>query len=83
MIKMFRGIPVRIAVIYEPGKCIRPVWFELNRKQYRIAEVTYQWRDRIGETQYLHYAVTDGETLYELVFSPLDQSWTLDAQQTE
>jgi len=27
---MLRGDPIRIAVIYEPGKRIRPVWFELN-----------------------------------------------------
>jgi len=27
-----RGVPIRIAVIYEPGKHIRPVWFELNRR---------------------------------------------------
>jgi len=41
------------------------------------------WRDKIGETHFLHYTVTDGDALYELVFSPLDQIWTLNAQQTE
>ena len=80
---MLRGDPVRIAVIYEPGKRIRPVWFELNRKQHRIVETTYHWRDKIGEVPYLHYAVTDGEVLYELIFNPLEQIWTLNAQQTE
>ncbi|MFH0996409.1 MAG: hypothetical protein V1844_13090 [Pseudomonadota bacterium] len=78
-----RGIPIRIAVIYEPGKRIRPVWFELNRRQYRVVETTYHWRDKIGETDYLHYTVTDGDVLYELIFNPHDQTWTLNAQQTE
>ncbi len=78
-----RGVPIRIAVIYEPGKRIRPVWFELNRRQYRVVETTYHWRDKIGEAHFLHYTVTDGEVLYELIFSPLDQIWTLNAQQTE
>jgi hypothetical protein len=75
-----RGVPIRIAVIYEPGKRIRPVWFELNRRQYRVVETTYHWRNKIGETHFLHYTVTDGEGLYELIFSPLDQTWTLNVQ---
>jgi hypothetical protein len=80
---MLRGDPIRIAVIYEPGKRIRPVWFELNRKMHKVVETTYHWRDKIGETHYLHYTVTDGGMLYELIFNPLDQIWTLNSQQTE
>jgi hypothetical protein len=38
---------------------------------------------QVGETPLFHYAVTDGEALYELIFSPVDQSWTLYRQQTE
>lgn len=71
------GKPVRIAVVFEPGKKARPVWFELNRQQHTVAETTYHWKDCIGTTPLLHYAVTDGEALYELVFNPLDQSWTI------
>ena len=80
---MSKGDPIRIAVIYEPGKRIRPVWFELNRKQHKVVETTYHWRDKIGEVNFLHYTVTDGEALYELVFCPIDQTWTLNSQQTE
>lgn len=74
---------VRIAVLFEPGKKAQPVWFELNRRQHRITESTYHWQDRVGERQLLHYAVTDGEALYELVFDPADQSWTIQGQHTE
>jgi len=80
---MSKGDPIRIAVIYEPGKRIRPVWFELNRKQHKVVETTYHWRDKIGEAHSLHYTVTDGEVLYELIFNPHDQTWTLNSQQTE
>lgn len=80
---MHPGNPIRIAVIFEPGKPVRPVWFELNRKQHRIIETTYHWQDRIGETRYLHYMVTDGEGLYELIFNPHDQVWAINIQQTE
>ncbi len=77
------GKPVRIAVVFEPGKKARPVWFELNRRQHKVAETTYHWKDAVGNTPLFHYAVTDGEALYELVFNPIDQSWTLKGIQTD
>lgn len=80
---MISGTPVRIAVLFEPGKKARPVWFELDRRQHRITDSTYHWQDRVGERQFLHYAVTDGEGLYELIFDPADQSWTLHRQPAE
>lgn len=80
---MTPGKPVRIAVLFEPGKKAAPVWFELNRCQHRVRQTTYHWQDRVGDRQLLHYAVSDGEALYELVFDPADQSWTVLGQQTE
>ena len=80
---MIKGKPLRIAVIYEPGKSIKPVWFELNHKKHEVREITYHWRDKVGTTVLLHYAVTDGSNLYELVFNPSDQSWSLYSQQSE
>lgn len=77
------GKPVRIAVVYEPGKRPRPVWFELNRHQHRVKETTYFWRDKVGDTPLMHYAVTDGEALYELVFNPKDESWTIQNHRIE
>jgi hypothetical protein len=77
------GKPVRIAVVFEPGKKARPVWFEVNRKQHKVTETTYHWKDAIGATTLLHYAVTDGEDLYELVFNLSDQSWTIQNHATE
>ena len=77
------GTPVRIAVVFEPGKKAKPVWFELNRQQHKVTETTYHWKDHTGSTQLLHYAVTDGEALYELVFNPTDQSWTIQNHPTE
>jgi hypothetical protein len=81
--KMSKSDPIRIAVIYEPRKRFPPVWFELNRKEHKVVKTTYHWRDKIGEAYYLHYTVTDGDMLYELIFNPHDQTWTLNSQQTE
>ena len=70
-------------MVFEPGKKARPVWFELNRQQHKVAATTYHWKDAVGTTPLLHYAVSDGEGLYELVFNPLDQSWTIQSHPTE
>jgi hypothetical protein len=75
---MIRGEPVRIAVVFQPGVKAKPVWFEINSKQHRIARTTYHWKDKIGDSPLLHYAVvTEDEALYELVFNTIDQSWLL------
>lgn len=80
---MMPGKPVRIAVLFEPGKKACPVWFELDRRQHRLQPASYHWQVRVGDRQLLHYAVSDGEALYELVFDPADQSWTIHEQRTE
>lgn len=75
---MISGQPIRIAVVYQAGVKPKPVWFELNRKQHKIARTTYYWKDRVGDAPLLHFAVVDEEdSLFELVFNSLDQSWML------
>lgn len=76
-----RGEQVRVAVVFEPGRSPRPVWFERNRRQHKVVATTYRWCDRAGELPLQHFAVTDGEALYELVYSPLEGTWTLTCQQ--
>jgi hypothetical protein len=73
--------PVRVAVIFEPGKRPRPVWFDRKHRKHVVMETTYCWQDRIGDKPQLHFAVTDGEALYELVYNLLDGTWTLVGQQ--
>jgi len=70
-------IPLRVAVIYSSGGKVTPKWFELGRRKYEIKETTYFWRDQIGEVPHMHYAVSDGQDLYELVFNTCDQTWTV------
>lgn len=82
---MLQGKPVRIAVVFEPGRKARPIWFELNRQQVKVKETTYHWKVKVGETPFVHYAVTALDTgdLYELVFNPSDESWSLHSHKTE
>lgn len=83
---MQSGTPVRIAVVFQPGTKAKPIWFEMNRKQYKIARTTYYWKDRVGDTPLLHFAVVTEEpeqALYEIVFNAHDQSWMLYPQKIE
>jgi hypothetical protein len=75
------GRRIRLAAIFEPGKAVQPVWFELDRRKHTLQEPTYSWQDRVGETTLLHFTVSDGEALYEIVYNPADQIWTLHGQQ--
>jgi hypothetical protein len=77
------GALIRLAAIFEPGRHIKPVWFEMNHRKHTIQQTTYAWQDQIGEVTLLHFTVTDGEALYELVFNTRDQTWSLSNLQAE
>lgn len=68
---------VRVAAIHHPDGKIQPVWFDLNRRQYRIVEVTNTWRERRGEGLLIFFHVSDGGALYELIYSCLTAHWSL------
>ena len=76
-------IPIRVAAIFSTGGTVTPKWFELNRRKHEVKNTTYFWQDRIGEVPLMHYAVTDGEALYELVYNTFDQTWSLNGLQAE
>ena len=78
---MARREPVRVAVIFEPGQRPRPVWFDRRRQKHMIRETTYCWRDRSGDRPELHFTVTDGTALYELIYDIHEGTWMLNDQQ--
>lgn len=69
---------VRVGVIHGPAGKIEPVWFDLNRKQHRIRQVTNRWRERRGNQLLFHFHVTDDGALYELVYYSGDGMWQLE-----
>jgi hypothetical protein len=75
------GEQVRVAAVFEPGKRIRPVWFERNRRQHKVLETTYSWRDQVGDATLLHFTVSDGEALFELIYNPYEGNWILKDEQ--
>ena len=69
---------VKVAAIFAPGSRIKPVWFEWRRQKHAITELSYFWKDREGDATLLHFAVSDGCDLFELIFNASDQNWTLE-----
>ena len=71
------GQQLKVAVVFEEGSRIRPVWFERQRRRHHVRETTYTWRERVGEATLLHFAVSDGTALFELVYNTATQGWAL------
>lgn len=69
---------LRVGVVHGPGQQIRPVWFDLNRRKHNIRQVTNVWRARCGDTQLIHFHVTDDGALYELVYNLSTSCWSLE-----
>lgn len=68
---------IRVGAIFESGRAIRPVWFDWQRKKYSVTEITYRWQEISGETKMLHFAVSDGQDLFELTYNTDQQTWRL------
>jgi hypothetical protein len=75
--------PISVAAIFSPEGKVTPKWFVLGCRKHEVKDTTYFWRDRVGEVPRMHYAVSDGEALFELVYNTHDQTWSLYSIQTE
>lgn len=69
---------VRVAAIFAPGCPVKPVWFEWRRQKYAVSEASYFWKSCYGDATRLHFAVSDGLNLFELMYDAADQNWTLE-----
>lgn len=77
MLRQASSSEIRVAVVFGPDSGIRPVWFELNRRRHDVQSITNSWRHRCGETLQIHFHVTDGGALFELIFNPLSATWQI------
>lgn len=69
---------IKVAAIFAPGSKVKPVWFEWRRQKHAVTETSYFWKDCQGDATRLHFAVSDGSNLFELMFNTADQNWTLE-----
>lgn len=69
---------IRVAAVFAPGRQVKPVWFEWRRQKHAVTETSYFWKDCYGDATRLHFAVSDGSNLFELMFDTSNQNWTLE-----
>ncbi len=74
---MITEIGETIDVLALFGREVRPLKFRWRDRVYRVEEVTYRWRTRRGERVFIHFSVTDGSCMYELVYDQSALRWTL------
>ena len=73
----YRHDPLRVAVIFGPDNQFRPVWFDWRQRKYTVSEIAHSWREQRGAATILHFAVSDGTNLFELIYNTTAQTWAL------
>ncbi len=84
------GEPIKVHVIFDSTPCVRdskgrsfphhkikPWSFLWHDREYQIKEITYVWREAIGEAMIYHFTVTQGADVFELGFNASTMEWTL------
>jgi hypothetical protein len=64
-------------VVFGDTRPIRPAWFRWSARRIDIREITWAWSRREGRALLRHFSVTDGATLYELVYNAESGEWRL------
>ncbi|MCX5778048.1 MAG: DUF6504 family protein [Elusimicrobia bacterium] len=57
---------------------IKPRWFVWKGRKYAITEVTYTWEDTQGAARVMHFALSDGNTLFEVSLNLTSLEWRLE-----
>ncbi len=68
--------PIKVMAVFDKG--IRPVKFRWNDRVYPVKQITYTWKTRVGSAAVIHFAVTDGSTLFELTYNLSTMKWALE-----
>ena len=74
--------PVGVVATFFQGR-IRPLSFRWGDRLIRIRRVTYEWTRQDGLRMIYFFSVTDGKTLYNLVYETDTLTWRLQAVETE
>ncbi|TAN60897.1 hypothetical protein EPN18_07725 [bacterium] len=70
---------IKVMAVFDAGAApVKPVKFKWRGRVYPIKEITCTWRTKDGIADVVHFAVTDGATLYEISYNQLTMRWTLE-----
>ena len=75
---MYVGETISVIASFGRSHRIKPVRFNWSGKLFEIKEITYTWKTKEGKKNIYHFSVTDGRSLYELVFDADSLIWRLE-----
>lgn len=70
--------PVRAGAVFEGG-WPKPVWFDYKGRKISVKNIFYRWKEKSGSFHIIKFSLSDGGTIYEIEFNPLDMAWFLTA----
>jgi len=75
---MYVGETISVIAFFGQSHRIKPVRFNWSGKLFEIKEITYAWNTKEGKKNIYHFSVTDGRSLYELIFDADSLIWRLE-----
>ncbi len=79
---MYIGETISVIASFGQSYRIRPVQFNWSGRLFEIKEITYTWKTKYGKKTIYHFSVSDGKSLYELVFDTDSLIWRLENLET-
>lgn len=67
---------ITVGAVFSKGT-VKPVWFSWNGREIRVRELALTWKTRNGSATILHFSVSDGQGLYEIVFNTMNFTWKI------
>lgn len=68
---------ILVGAIFSTGRIV-PRFFIWNNRRYRVDEVTYFWRSKVGSVAILHFAVTSCDSVYEISYNLKTSRWYIE-----
>ncbi len=66
---------VDVIAVFDAG--VRPVKFKWKGRVYPVKETTYTWTSMEGSARLIHFSVTDGACLFEIIYNTSTLKWSL------
>ncbi len=68
--------PIEAGVVFRKN-AVRPVWFFWKGRKYSVKEVSYCWKEKVGDGVIHYFSVFDGINTFELQYDSKLLSWKL------
>ena len=73
---------IRVMAVFDSANSddssVKPVRFKWRGRVYPVKEVTYRWHSNLGAAPLIHFAVSDGATLFEITYNKSTLGWTIE-----